>query len=462
MDSVSFSPSVTPATQTRDTRPLPESAPTAPAPMFVTRASSTQATAYRAQLSQDLDQVQKLGPAPIPREVEVQIPLKGHSEILKAQISPNGEFRGKPAYECLGVSFVTYALGISCPVYCSIIANIERGTPNPSALIARAVIQHVQSVAASNLEALGKLPQSYTVKRGSKDELSIGTGYPEKTEYRRPDGMTPPELYTKLKSGAIVPGNGQDRVILLSSGQRVHTTEQRLAQARELAKRITQVVADDGSRRPAAAGQVEKVAHRLAGLSAADMKAIAENGYKILLVNTSKTPRGGYAGGRAGAELAKDGSWQPGVRGYVSYESKVLVLPADALDEALRGADVLMHELGHVVSDCRAKDSKPESYLFGLITFSGKVNSLDTDPAIKGLFEAYAKRCGYDTSKGRGGTITNSSAAWSTYAVEGQQEYIAEGLAFYKGNKQTRQKLRSLDPAFFTKLQQMFPEDANR
>ena len=29
------------------------------------------------------------------------------------------------------------------------------------------------------------------------------------------------------------------------------------------------------------------------------------------------------------------------------------------------------------------------------------------------LFEAYAKRCGYDTSKGREGKITNAAAAWS-------------------------------------------------
>lgn len=437
--------------------------PSAPEPVFVANGGKALGSAYRAQLSQDVSSVAQLGPAAIPREVEVQIPLKGHSEILRVQVSSNGEFRGKPAYDCLGLSFVTYALGISCPIYCSILANIERGTPNPGALISKAVTQHVQSVAASNFDTLSKLPQIYTVKRAQMGELSIAPGFPENTSsYHRPDGMQPPDLYAKPRSGAILGLSGTEREILLSSGQRVRTTEERLCQARNLAKRITLVVADDGSRRPASDAQMEKVAHRLAGLSVADMSLIAEDGYKILLVNTRKTPKGGYAGGRAGLELAEDGNWKPGIRGYVSYESKVLVLPAEALDEALRGADVLMHELGHVVSDCRAKDTRPESYLFGVISFEGKVNSLDRDPGIRALFEAYAKRCGYDTSKGRDGEIKNRSAAWSTYAVEGQQEYIAEGLAFYKGGPETRQSLRSLDPEFFKKLQQMFPEDAKR
>jgi hypothetical protein len=418
---------------------------------------STDARGYQARISRDLNKVSELGER-IPRQLEVTVPFQGQHEILKVNTRPNGGYRGRPAYDCVGLSFMTNALGISAPVYCSILANIDRACSNPSKAIEQVVIAHVHAIASSNLDQLSKLPQAYKATKGPKGALTVAAGEPDPRDYHRPAGVPTAELYSKPKSGAVVTKSPSDVSIELSSGTRVHTTSARLQHARGLAAKISFLVRDDGSQVRASEADIEKVAQRLSAFSVDDIKLMAENGYKVLLVNSKVTPRGGYPGGRAGGELAKDGSWEAGVGGYVDYDSKVLVMPTEALDKAFRGADVMMHELAHVTSDCREKDTPSESYLFGLWTTDAKVNSLDNDATVVALFQAYANRCGYDTKKGRKGTITNYAPVWSSYAVQGPQEYLAEGIAFYKHGGATRQKLKDKDPGFHARLEKMFPE----
>ncbi len=238
----------------------------------------------------------------------------------------------------------------------------------------------------------------------------------------------------------------------LSSGKSIKTTATRLERARQLAQKITFVVRDDGTQVKASAAQIEKVARRLAAHSLEDMDLLERENYKVLLVNSKRTPRGGYPGGRAGAELADDSSWNPHIRGYVRSSHKVIVLPAEALDEkAGGGSDVLLHELGHALSDLRVDDGyKHEIFGFGFGPY--QIRDLDRSGPVMKLFEAYAKRCGYDTSKGRNGTATRTSAIWSGYALAGPQEYLAEGITFYQQGGADRQVLKDKDPEFFEYL----------
>lgn len=223
----------------------------------------------------------------------------------------------------------------------------------------------------------------------------------------------------------------------LPTGARVKTDDARLLRALELSRKRTFVLGADGKLTPAREDQANKVALRLAAFSLSSLEELEDAGVRILLVDPRQTPVGGYPGGKSAVN--KDGSWPSSLGGYYNYGSNDLVMPEEWLDKPFAGEDVLLHELGHALSDARVSDTTRAN------------RSKDDDPKLVGLHGDYCKRCGFIPGKdGNLGQVTNPSASWSNYACESPAEYLAEGVMVLQSNDKARiARFQSLDQEGF-------------
>ncbi|MEW6283039.1 MAG: hypothetical protein AB1758_30780 [Candidatus Eremiobacterota bacterium] len=232
------------------------------------------------------------------------------------------------------------------------------------------------------------------------------------------------------------PGGG-DLTLTLPTNATVHTNHRVLAKARELARKISFVVKTDGKLEAADGTLSEKVAHRLAALTEADLEQLEKGGVRVLLVTDRKQkPRGGWPGRDPGWD------WPDNVGAYYNYGSNDVVIPIEYLDHPFGGGDALLHELGHALSDVKVPDEKR-------ILGGREINSKDRE--VGGMLGAYRKRCGWQPPKKEGewGTIANPAAVWSQYALEAEAEYLAEGVRCYTSNGDARRRLAALDPDMF-------------
>lgn len=387
------------------------------------------------------------------RELEVRVPLGGYSEHVQARYRQVGvSTLETDRLQVFELRFTTRALGLKAPVECTLLLEVSDQL-QADAVLSAAIQKHVKAIKSAGLEKLQEVPVEYHVGNDQEFKEGFSGG-----RFKRLEGADLVNVGNRAGGEKIQEDGRGNLTILLGSGKVIETTKTRLARARKLAEKITFLVNDDGSHQKAGAEVVEKVAYRLASHSLEDMDRLEKDGYKVLLVNPNTKPKGGYPGGRPGAELSDDGSWNPRIRGYVRYSEKVITMPLEALDEAAGGgSDVLLHELGHVLSDLRANDG-PRYEFFGFGFGSHEVRHLDGDSQVTDMFSAYAKRCGYDTSKGRGGTAKNTSAIWSSYALQGPQEYLAEGITFYQQGGEDRKQLKEKDPEFFEYLKALLDE----
>ncbi len=419
-------------------------------------AASAGASRFRAKVLGDVSRVQafhgaKTAVSKQPKVspiMEVTVPWNRSTECLKVKTQRVGSFEG--GMVAYSLKFTTVALGIKSPVNCSIIVCLDSRLKNPQEAVEKAVRQHCYAIAEGGTKALKSMGNYYVARPGKKGgESEVGQGYPG-GRYTADPGVEKPKTGNTRPDGSVVENSPNDVEILLSDGKNIHTTAERLKFARTLAGQITFVVDAEGKRHKAGGQFVEGVAQRLAAFSVADMKSLKDNEYTFCFVDSNNKPKGGYPGGR-GAPTGKGGNWKEGVGGYAAYGDKVIVIPYDSIGKVAGGdSDVLLHEISHAVSDCRVSDR-----FFGAIS-----RSLDNDGEVVKFFQAYAKRCGYDTGKGREGTITKHDAVWSTYACQGSQEYLAEGITYLKQGGASRALLKSKDPAFYEKLLKLFPEDA--
>ena len=427
--------------------------------------ASMDGSRYRAQMMSDVSQVQSfqggktrekspaspskpLEPAKLPATLDVTMEWKRSVEPIRVKTERLGSFEGGTS--AYSLKFTTKALGIQSLVTCSIVICLDPRLTNPKEAVEKAVRLHCRAIAIGGTQGLKSMGNYYVAKPGKKaGESETSSGYPT-GRYTADPNASKPKLGNTRADGSVVENSPSDVEILLSEGKTIRTTANRLKNARILAEAITFMIGEDGKRRKASPKFVEGAVQRLAAFSVADMNRLLDNGYTICFVDRSKKPKGGYPGGSE-APKGKDGNWKDGVGGYAAYGDKVLVIPCDGIGQVGGGdSDVLLHEIAHSISDCRVSDT-----LFGTIT-----RSLDNDSAIVELFEAYAKRCGYDTGKGRSGKVSKPEAVWSHYACQGSHEYLAEGITFLKQGGASREALKSKDPKFYQKLLKLFPEDA--
>lgn len=138
-------------------------------------------------------EAQKNGGRPdLPRQVEVEVPFKGHREHIQVAVSSYGEFQGKTNYRCVQLDYTTIALGIATPVFCSVRTSFD-SKADPKQAISQAVIKHTQAIAQAGIEGLSRLPGSYTVKGGVKE------GDPDDAAYKSEPGQQKRKTYTRTK-----------------------------------------------------------------------------------------------------------------------------------------------------------------------------------------------------------------------------------------------------------------------
>lgn len=397
--------------------------------------------------------------AALPAEFTLEVNWHGRPFRSHVTTRSNGTISGPQNYALKGVTF-----DLPGGIECAIQVSLERGMSNPQAAVEGAVQEHAKAMMNARPEEQAKVPGEYTVHTPQQGQPVVTKGTPV-GQYDRPDGVPPFEVVNRPGNG-VRPVSGSQIEIKLSSGVTVRSTRDQSQKARTLAAKITFVLGDDGRESKASAALVEKVAGRLAAFSSQDLQLLEENDYRVVIVSTQRTPKGGYPGARPGGEVNANGSWTEGTQAYARSEAKVIVIPESSLEQKVWSGregenDVLIHELGHAISDCRLKDS-PLTGLIRAVHGVSEVKTLDNNPQIGVLFQAYAKRCGYDTSRGRQGEIKNPDAVWSAYACQGAQEYLAEGVAAFKQAGTGRDRLKAKDENFFALLERMFPESADR
>jgi hypothetical protein len=377
----------------------------------------------------------------IPGRLTVEVPFPRFVETIHVDCRKLGHWKSKGRHRCVHLKFKTTALGLNAPVLCSISCNVGEGA-SPRLAIRDVVVKHVRAVKAAGLKGLEELSEHYTVDQ-TEDGTTVKKGLP----YGHYVAEEPPQkLGSVAKLEEIEENNDGNVKIRLRSGGEIITTVLRLRKARELAKRITFRLKKDGSWVKASSKYLEKVARRLAAFSIDDQKKLEEEGYRILLVDRRTTPKGGYPHN----PKAKD-KWPGGLLGYCAPSANVVVVPIDVLDRK-NESDTLLHELGHAISDSRVRPNWLQRVL-GI----GR-DSMDSDPEIGKLYQAYAKKCGHKPSRNYDDQSywkpAHPENAWSLYALRSPGEYLAEGVARMEGGRGAQ--IQQKDPQFFTKLKHLF------
>lgn len=409
--------------------------------------------AYLNQAAADVAGLRELPHAGgLPRTVDVQVPFDGYNLQVQVHCEEVGRWKNVPGsaqpWPLYSLQFSTHVLSLHDAVFSSLTLSLDPTLADPVAAVRQVVSSHVQAIARVGSDRLSTLPSNYTVRAGQDGAPVVEGDWPG-GQYEGARVTT----YTRQRERRQP--SEDDIELRLSSGKTVRTTRERLEKARRLADKITFVVRADGSQVKAGADLVEKVAQRLAAFSVQDMARLEEAGYKVMLVDRERKPKGGYPGGRPGLEVNDDGTWTPGVLGYASYEDKVIAVPLDAIDKVGGGgSDVLLHEFAHALSDARVADEPRWRILgFGIGT---QVQSMDTGAVTNAHWNAYRRRCGW---VGKDQPPQNPAAVWSWYALTGPQEYLAEGISFYKQGGRERALLKDKDPGFYNSLRTLFPDD---
>lgn len=225
----------------------------------------------------------------------------------------------------------------------------------------------------------------------------------------------------------------------LGTGARVDTSDLQLEQASRLARKCTRVLLSDGTLAPPDPASSHQVALRLAALPPEAQKQLERARLRIVVLDSEIPPRGGYPG----KVLGSPDRWEEGLGAQYHYQRKEILMPRMYLETPFSGVgDSLLHELGHALSDAKVVDR-------------GRIMSLDDDPRLLELFEAYRQRCGFKPPEPKPGghdfnqpmllELERQEEAWSLYAVTEPREYLAEGLSHLLSGGEKKEKLASQD-----------------
>jgi hypothetical protein len=191
-------------------------------------------------------------------------------------------------------------------------------------------------------------------------------------------------------------------------------------------KKHSSSIDDEGVSHPLKDDKLATLADGLSAFDRNSARQLMDEGLSFTVVNSKKTPKGGYPGNVN--KWLNDATGKQPSGGWYSPREKTIVLAEERVDVAS-----VYHEGAHALDDFREKDIKdPYSPTGKRITWHS-----DNDKELHNLYKNYQAR-----SK-------KKDQVWSEYGRTNNKEYLAEGVLSYLSGPFSKESLREKDPEMY-------------
>lgn len=217
----------------------------------------------------------------------------------------------------------------------------------------------------------------------------------------------------------VAPGAGPD-------------AEHNMAYYDNLAKQMGSAVDGDGNATELTNDQQYLLGQSLTAFQPNILEKLQDSGVQYMMFDDKNSPPGGYPFGPY---------WPEGKGGNYSKERNIVSLRSSDFEN---GGNRLTdhnvhHETGHSIDDVLINDIMSS---FGQPQFNMRS---DVDPQFADMYNSFVE-----------GTADGTHQNWSNYAKTNKHEYFAEGVAYYVGTNNEKEKLRQQDPDLFNYMEQLF------